>query len=169
MKSKFIGSILAALLVAISAQPALCGRAEDCEALVEKAVAFMQEKGTDYASKVFSTSRGPFVNRELYVFAVSLDDVLLAHPYRKDLIGSNVADYQDSRGFPLFAEFNRVAKNGGSGWVDYWWTRPGESGDFQKRSFVRRVPGTEVYVGAGYYVEREAQTSKSATHVTRKE
>lgn len=120
-------------------------------ALVEKAVAFVQEKGADYACKVFSCSRGPFVDRELYVFALSLDNVMLAHPWKHGLVGKNLDDFQDPKGKLLFREFKTVVQSRGAGWVDYWWWIPGGAEQVPKRSYVRKVPGTQLYVGAGYY------------------
>jgi hypothetical protein len=53
--------------------PADANRAADCVALVEKAVALVQEKGKDYALKAFCCSKGPFIDKEFYIFALSLD------------------------------------------------------------------------------------------------
>lgn len=118
-----------------------------CVQMVEKAEAFIQEKGPKYALKVFSVSKGPFINKELYVFACSMNNIMLAHPYRKDLVGRDVTNYTDAKGNPLFQEFRKIVEERGSGWVDYWWTKPGEKGDFPKRSYVKLIPGYNMYVG----------------------
>ncbi|MBI4962635.1 MAG: cache domain-containing protein [Desulfomonile tiedjei] len=126
-------------------------RATDCVQLVEKAISFIEEKGGDYALKVFSAQKGPFIDKELYVFAVSMENVILAHPYRRDLIGENVSEMKDLKGKPLFAHFKQTAEESGSGWVEYWWAKTAEKEQFQKASFVKKVPGRNMYVGAGYY------------------
>ncbi len=149
---KFAGTCFILMLVLhLSASLSIADRAEDCQLLVEKAVSFVQEKGPDYAFKVFSAMKGPFIDRELYIFACSLDNVMLGHPYRRDLVGQNVTEYKDVKGAPLFREFKRAAEERGEGWVHYWWGKPGEKGDFAKASFIKRVPGQNLYVGAGYY------------------
>jgi cytochrome c len=139
------------LFLQLSTGVSLADRAEDCQVLVAKAVDFIQDKGPEYAFKVFSAMKGPFIDRELYIFVCSLDNVMLGHPYRHDLIGQNVSEHKDVKGSPLFQEFKKAAQERGEGWVDYWWGKPGEKGDFAKASFIKRVPGQNLYVGAGYY------------------
>jgi len=131
--------------------PAKADRGADCQMLVENGVAFIREKGLDHAVKVFSARRSPFIDGEMYIFALSMNNVMLAHPYSPDLIGKNQNDTLDTKGKRLFALFKQVAENEGSGWVDYWWPKPGEQGDFAKRSFIKKVPGENAYIGAGYY------------------
>jgi cytochrome c len=143
----------------LSAGLSFADRAEDCQNLVAKAVDFMKENGPEYSFKVFSASKGPFIDRELYIFACSLDNVMLAHPYRTELIGKNVNEFEDVKGNLLFQEFKKVAQNGGKGWVNYWWWRPGEKDPAPKASFVMKVPGENLYVGAGYYTT-EAHASR---------
>lgn len=137
-----------------------------CVEMVEKAEAFIQEKGLDYALKVFSVSKGPFIDKELYVFACSMNNVMLAHPYKKDLVEQNVSDLRDSKGSPLFQEFKKVVQERGSGWVDYWWAKPGEKGEFPKRTYVKFIPGYNVYVGVGYYkpLELSQDVDRSSTN-----
>jgi cytochrome c len=101
--------------------------------------------------KVFSARKSPFIDGEMNIFALSMDNVMLAHPYSPDLIGKNQNDTLDTKGKRLFAVFKQVAENEGSGWIDYWWPKPGEQGDFAKRSFIKKVPGENAYIGAGYY------------------
>ncbi len=143
--------LLSVFVFFVSTAQAAENRAAKCEELVDKAVTFVQKKGTDYALKVFNCSKGPFIDRDLYVFVLSLDNVMLAHPYQKKIVGKSVDEYSDEKGNKLFQEFKKVVLNGGEGWVEYWWAKPGESGEFAKRSFVKRVPGQDIYLGAGYY------------------
>ena len=126
-------------------------KASECVEIAEKAAAFAHEKGKDYALRVFSVSKGPFIDRELYVFACSMGNVMLAHPYSRDLIGRNVTDFQDSRGKAIFQEFRKIAQERGSGWVEYYWKRPGEEGEFRKSTYIKRIAALDLYVGVGYY------------------
>lgn len=145
-------AVVVALLVSLLfVVPARADKDADCQMLVENAVAFVREKGLDYAIRVFSARKSPFIDGEMYIFALSMDNVMLAHPYRPDLIGKDQSGTLDTTGKPLFAAFKQVAENGGSGWVEYRWQKTGEGGDFPKRSFIKRVPGVNAYVGAGYY------------------
>jgi len=139
--------------IAIPADAFGSDKSSDCVEMAEKAEAFLQDKGKDYALKVFSVSKGPFIDRELYVFVCSMDGVMLAHPYRRDLVGQNVVALKDSKGKEIFQEFRKVAEERGSGWVDYWWSKPGEQGQFAKMTYIKRIPDQNLYVGVGYYQE----------------
>jgi cytochrome c len=129
--------------------------------LVEKAEGFIKEKGKDYALKVFCASKGPFIDKELYVFACSMDNRLLAHPYSPDLVGRDVSDFKDTKGKLVFQEFRKVADERGSGWVTYWWTKPVEPGGFSKTTYVRRIPEYNMYVGVGFYKPVQSSQDKN--------
>jgi cytochrome c len=145
-------AVVAALLVSLLfITPAQADRGADCQMLVENAVAFIREKGLDYSIKVFSARKSPFIDGEMYIFAVSMDNVMLAHPYKPDLVGKNQGDTRDSKGKPVFVEFKQVAEKDGSGWVEYMSPKPGEKGDFIRRCFIKKVPGENAYVGAGFF------------------
>lgn len=154
MKAIAVRSILVFLTVALITIPARSSafdKSSECVELAEKAEAFVLEKGKDYASKVFSASKGPFINGELYVFACSMDNKLLAHPYRRDLVGEDVGEFKDVKGKPIFQEFHKVANEQGSGWIDYWWKKPGEQHESSKTTYIKRIPDYNIYVGVGYY------------------
>ena len=122
-----------------------------CVEMAENAQALILEKGQDYACKVFCASKGPFINQELYVFACSIDNKLLAHPYKRNLIGQSVNDFEDVKGKHVFRAFSDVAQQRGSGWVDYWWPKPGEKGEFPKTTYIKFIPKHNLYLGVGYY------------------
>jgi cytochrome c len=124
-----------------------------CRALVEKALAMWKEQGRDATLKAINDREGPFVKGELYVFAVTMDGTLLGQPHDRTLIGIDMHKMKDQSGKFPFQMFRQVAENPGSGWVDYSWAKPGEKDACTKRSYILRIPGEMVYLGAGYYVE----------------
>lgn len=125
-------------------------RAKESIALAKKAAALFKEKGKDYALKVIN-SKIALTDGELYVFALSMDNTMLAHPFMPSLIGKNVDDMKDSTGKKYFQEFKRVAEDPGQGWVEYMWNRPGEDDPRFKRSYIIKVPNRDIYIGSGYY------------------
>lgn len=82
-----------------------------------------------------------------------LDGKMLAHPMSPALVGRNMLDHTDKadKGKYLFKEFVAVAKTKGEGWVDYMWPKPGEQAPSKKISYIYRVPGKDLLVGAGIY------------------
>lgn len=152
---------IAVSLLAVPVHASESDKSSRCVEMVEKADAFIQEKGLDYALRVFSVSKGPFIDKELYVFACSMSNMMLAHPYKKDLVGSDVNDFKDAKGSALFQEFRKIAEERGSGWVHYWWSKPGEQGEFPKMTYVKRLPQYNMYVGVGYYPSDQVKQSMS--------
>jgi len=148
------------LILQVSTNLAFGDKAAECEALVTKAIAIVKDKGSEYAVKALSASNGPFVNKEIYIFACSLDNIMLAHPYKRDLIGKSVNEFKDAKGNLLFQECKKVAENGGQGWVNYWWWKPAEEGQFAKASYIGRVPAENLYVGAGYYTQPDTKPAE---------
>ncbi|HMK34113.1 MAG TPA: cache domain-containing protein [Desulfomonilaceae bacterium] len=145
--------LLGALLVLCAASIALADQAEEVKEMVDKAADLFAEKGNDYALKLLNSSSGPFRKGEVYVFAINMEGITLAHPVNRDLVGQSVMDLKDANGKFFSREFIEVAKTQGAGWVDYWWLRHGEKEPTLKRSYIRNVPGQNVVIGAGYYVK----------------
>jgi signal transduction histidine kinase len=126
---------------------------EECVAKTKEAAKLYSEKGEAEAIKEINNKQGKFVWKDTYVFMTDFDGKMLAHPMSPALIGKNVLDMKD-KGTPgklLFKEFTEVAKSKGEGWVDYMWINPGDPAPRKKVTYVYRVPGKNVYVGAGIY------------------
>jgi cytochrome c len=129
------------------------GDQEVAKSLVEKAAASIQDKGTDYTLKLLNTMTGPFRKGSIYVFAISMDGVTLSHPTNKKLRNMNVINLKDTNGKEFVKEFLEVANGPGSGWVEYYWKRHGEKQGTLKRSYIMKVPGKDLILGAGYYIK----------------
>jgi cytochrome c len=112
-----------------------------------------KEEGKKVCLRAIDDPQGPFVKGNIYVFALTMDNVVLAHPYEKSLKRMNLSTVKDSVGTYFFARFKEVAENPGSGWVKYTWAKPGGSEAVPKTSFIKRVPGEDMYIGSGYYAQ----------------
>lgn len=142
-------AVLLGLLVCVGL--AYADKAADTKALVEKGAGMFKAKGKAAALKAINDPKGPFVKGELYIFAVDMNNKVLAHPMKQSLVGKDVSKVKDKKGKLLFAEFLDVAKGKGAGWVEYMWPKPGAKDPSPKRSYIMKVPGELVYIGAGYY------------------
>lgn len=124
----------------------------EAEANVKAAIAMVKAKGVDETLKAIADPKGPFSKGDLYVWAGALDKVqMVAHPYKPKLVGRDLSMFKDTNGKQFFNEFVKVAKEKGSGWVDYMWPKPGEKKPSAKTSYVERVPGQNLYFGCGVY------------------
>lgn len=123
---------------------------EEAQAMLDKAVAQIRKAGPSAAYKRFNDPRGGFVRGDLYVFAIGIED----GKYRASgavphLAGKDVHDLQDAAGKPLVQEMIALAREKGSGTVDYVWRNPATNAVEAKHSLIRRVD--DVLVGVGYY------------------
>lgn len=126
---------------------------DECVAKTKESAAMISEKGLDAAVAEINKKDGMFVWKDTYVFLMDLDGKMLAHPMSPALIGKNLLDMKD-KGDPgklLFKEFVEVAKGKGDGWVDYMWINPGDPKPRKKITYIYRVPGKDLFVGAGIY------------------
>jgi signal transduction histidine kinase len=126
---------------------------DECMSKCKESAAMVNEKGLDAAVAEINKKDGKFVWADTYVFLMDLDGKMLAHPMSPALIGKNLLDMKD-KGTPgklLFKEFVELAKAKGEGWVDYMWTNPGDPKPRKKVTYIFRVPGKNLFVGAGIY------------------
>ncbi len=127
---------------------ARAGNDAEVKALVEKAVTMVEKSGLDATLKAINDLKGPFVQGDLYIFAMSLDNLRLATGslYSKHLLGT-VGKKE------LNTKMAEMAKKQGSGWIEYSWPKPNQTKPSLKRSYVMRVPGKDAYFGCGYYLK----------------
>jgi cytochrome c len=126
---------------------------DECIAKTKEAATMVNDKGPDAAAAEINKKDGKFVWKDSYVFMMDFDGKMLAHPMSPALIGTNVLERKD-KGEPgklLFKEFVELAKSKGEGWSDYMWANPGDPKPRKKISYIYRVPGKNLLVGAGIW------------------
>ncbi len=147
--------VLAGLFLAASAL-AESATKEECVAKTKEAAQMVADKGLDAAIAEINKKDGQFVWKDSYVFLMDLDGKMLAHPMSPALIGKTLLETKDKAVPPesgkyLFKEFVEVAKGKGDGWVEYMWANPGDPKPRQKITYIYRVPGKDLFVGAGIW------------------
>jgi signal transduction histidine kinase len=85
-----------------------------------------------------------------YVYDSSCTNV--AHATQKNLVGTSLYDYKDTKGTFVIRELLAAARTGG-GFVEYYWIKPGEQGEKAKLGYVEPIPGTDYFIGTGVYLE----------------
>jgi len=88
-----------------------------------------------------------------YVWINTLDGVMVMHPTKPALDGTNVLDMKDPNGKPLFLAMTNLVKANGDGFVDYQWPKPGSSKPEPKVSYVKGFAPWGWLVGSGIYVD----------------
>ena len=122
---------------------------DEAKAMSEKAIAAVQEMGSEKAFAAFADPNGGFQEKDLYVFCVDLDGVVVSHAVKPDLVGKNLLEFNKYGDF-LFKDMVAVAKDSGMGWVDYKWPYPGTEEVREKTSYII-ANGTEFFCGVGAY------------------
>ena len=94
-----------------------------------------------------------------YVTIVSSSSVVIDHPISPKLNGKDMSDFKDAKGNMLYRD---IAKNGsspaGSGYVRYWWAKPGETTPSEKIGYVKRfAPWGWDFIAGAYMDDIEAQ------------
>lgn len=148
---KFIALFVALTLLSVNLVAA--DQADECVTLVEKGINLFKEKGREATIKIINDPKGPFVKGDLYLFALTMDNVLVGQPHKRLLRRMNLSKIEDAKGVLFFMKFKEIALNPGHGWFDYTWAKPGQKDASPKRSFIKKVPGEDLYIGAGYYLE----------------
>ena len=121
---KKIAILVAILGVVLSPCAGLFAGDKDAQvkALVEKGVAMVKQQGKDATLKTINDLKGPFVKGELYLFANTMKNIILAagSRYDKPLIGKNVSNLK------FVLKMTAIAKEQEAGWLEYSWPKPRE-------------------------------------------
>ena len=123
-------------------------------ALVDQAAKLVEQKGKDAFPELRKDKK--WNNGDVYIFIDRFDGTVLFLPPNPEREGKNLIDWQDSKGKKVVREIIQVAKSKGSGWVEYYWPKPGEQKESKKLSYVKKAKlptGELVAVGSGMYVE----------------
>ena len=128
--------------------------AEAIMAKVDKAAALLEKEGAAAFPK-FRGGSSEFVFGGTYVWVHDLTPVMLVHPIKYQMEGTNIATGNKlPDGRELFIMMNKeVERKGGSCWVHYLWPKPGQTTSAQKMSYLKLAKkGDKSYVvGCGSY------------------
>jgi signal transduction histidine kinase len=89
-----------------------------------------------------------------YFWITDMEPVMIMHPYRPELNGTNISGYTDPQGTRLFAEAVEKVRETGDGYIDYWWQWKDDSTRIvPKLSYVKAFEPWNWIVGTGIYLE----------------
>lgn len=89
-----------------------------------------------------------------YFWIITREPVMVMHPYRPELEGTNLTGYTDPGGKALFAEAAALVEKQGEGYVDYLWQWKDDSARIvPKLSYVKGFDPWGWIVGTGIYLE----------------
>lgn len=135
--------------------------------MVRNAVGEIEKRGKE-AFPLFHDRTSLFWAKDAYVFVIDMDGFEVVHPAFPNLEGTDQANLKDTQGKMINQEIIRLAKEKGSGWIDYQWPKPGESVSTQKSTYIHtaNLEGKRVIVGCGVYLADAPKTAPSAKTMT---
>jgi PAS domain S-box-containing protein len=89
-----------------------------------------------------------------YFWIIDMEPRMIMHPYRPELNGTDLNNYQDPDGKLLFVESVRWVEKSGEGFINYMWQWKDDSTRIvPKLSYVRAFQSWDWIVGTGIYLE----------------
>jgi len=89
-----------------------------------------------------------------YFWITDMRPVMIVHPYRPELEGTDVSEYRDANGVQVFVEFVKAVRDRDQGYVEYLWQWKDDAHRIvPKLSFVERFPAWDWVVGTGIYLD----------------
>ena len=154
-----LGTVLAVAATKVgwaqSQAPELEGpKAKQIQALVEKAAQLVDTQGKA-AFPEFHKTGSEWLSGDTYIFIFDMHGNELVNGGFPKLENTNVLELQDKTGKFLNKEFIALLQKQNSGWVDYYFPKPGTEQIAKKWAFIKRADanGIKCGVGAGIYLD----------------
>lgn len=123
-------------------------------------------KGIDDQEQKFSLIRElisniRFEDDKSGYFFVYEGTTCIALPTNTKVQGKDLGGLTDPNGFYVIRELYKTANNGG-GFIEYIWPKPG-AGDTKKLAYSELIPGTQMWLGTGVYLDNIASFEQEMT------
>jgi hypothetical protein len=147
----------AALSTAVGSIRLRQGSADEAHAMVDRALALIQQVGYDEASKRLHSREEGYVDRDLYVFVIDRDGHYRVHGAKPAMEGHRVHELPGIDGDRFVTDAWAAAPDGG--WIEYDIVNP-ETGIVQPKASYVKALNERLVVGCGVY--RSASMSMTA-------
>ena len=155
-KNTFLGAVMVLCLISIKtaawSQEGTATR-QECVAQVTQVVDRIKAEGFEAVSATIKFS-GPYSwKADGYVFCMDAEEgIMLAHPYLPpQMMNRSLMGWRDSNGKAFIREMVELAHQDSKGWVAYMTRFRGSEEVRLKETYIEKVPGKNVIVGAGYF------------------
>ena len=114
------------------------------------------DKGTNQTQAkqaAFNAIRALRYEEKEYFWINDMNSTMLMHPVNPALEGKDMSSFQDVNGVMVFAEFLKVIKQDGAGFVSYMWPKAGETDPTAKNACVKGFKPWKLIIGTGVYLD----------------
>jgi len=157
MHQRFVRAGLAGLAFCLATAAAAGERAtpREAKALFDQAVKYLEANGPDKAWPAFNDRKGPFVRKDLYVYAIDRQGTYVANGAAPDaLVGLKVIDSVDAAGNPIFRQMIALTEKQADGRIRYVWLNRKTNDVEPKMAWLHRQG--DYILGVGYYAPRSS-------------
>ncbi len=161
----FVLSIYAIIIPAFE-QNMMERKKEMISELTNTALSLIKEYDNDYKNGIYTLEDAKLraaarieklrygIDRKDYFWITDFRPFMVMHPYRRELIGSDLSDYQDPKGTRLFKEAVKLVNEQGEGYINYMWQWKDDTTRIvPKLSYVKSYPKWDWILGTGVYLE----------------
>jgi hypothetical protein len=137
-----------ALVLTVDVQAGDRGTPSEAKAMLAKAIAHYRTVGRKQAFADFTGKKAPFGDRDLYVFCIGPDRVIVANGGYPSFVGSSADILKDADGKPLGKALLDAGSREGGGSVEYAHINPVSHLPESKVAFVQKAREDVCGVGA---------------------
>lgn len=88
-----------------------------------------------------------------YLYLHNMQGITVAHPIMPNLIGNSQLELQDEHGKYIVRDMIAGVKENGSVFWEFFWPRPDGGQASSKLGYAERIPGTDLVLGSGIYLD----------------
>jgi|SRR5688500_8090092 len=138
----------------VFAQDVQRGNEEDVKRMIDDALSYIKEVGTEKAFKDFNDQENKrWHYKDLYIFCSKMDGMTDCHGANSALIGKNLYLMQSVDGQYFVRDSADIVRKSGSGWLHYKRANPLTKKVEDKKVFVIKVPGYDGFIGTGIFTK----------------
>ncbi|MCF8167317.1 MAG: cache domain-containing protein [Rhodoferax sp.] len=109
-----------------------------------------REQAQSFAVSALNEAR---YSGEEYFWVNDLNGLMVVHPMKPSLNGTNVLGMADPNGNSIFVQFIGIVKTTNSGYLNYAWPKPGKDDPVEKVSYVTGFKPWGWVIGSGMYMD----------------
>ena len=129
--------------------------------------AYLDNVETLFKERALKTIGAMRYGKNGYFWIIDLNGTTVMNPVKPTLNGKNFINLKDKKGNYIFKPMIKKAKTAGSGFVKYWWNKPGENNPAPKLSYIKLFKPWGWIVGTGTYIDflqRNIEKKKQIFH-----
>jgi len=126
-----------------------CSLSKQTRPPVSKAISYYKVQGREKSLAEFSAPKGIFNSGELYIFAITVEGLVVAHGADATQIGRDYKEISDYEGERFFEEILDIANSKGSGVAHHWWINPSTKHIEPKTVYFEKID--DIIIGSGVY------------------